>query len=245
MKKRRKFILMIILVLAGAILLINCNFVEPVQYRYAKKLLKEKYNEEFEVLDTWGNGGKSYYALCYPVRDRSLLFEGNFALDHSDFRDEYDKAIFSNEVKKMVQPKLRDIFQECYVYPSVISRESGITDKTDITIESFIKATESPGVLLIVAVNNDKYLQDDYSEEYKKIITCMDEMSDINISPTLALYFLPEERYKQYVDYFKNNIKMQGEFSNIVSGYPDFGFGYKDEKPNESEAEYVKLRKEQ
>ncbi len=245
MKKRRKFILMIILVLAGAILLINCNFVEPVQYRYAKKLLKEKYNEEFEVLDTWGNGGKSYYALCYPVRDRSILFEGRFNTEKTTFRDEYDRAIFSKEVKEIIQPKLTKIFPECYVYPSVLSKESGITDKTDITIESFIKATESPGVLFIVAVNNDKYLQDNYPEEYKKIITCMDEMSDINISPSLALYFLPEERYKQYVDYFKNNIKMQGEFSNIVSGYHDFGFGYKDGKPNESEIEYVKSRKEQ
>lgn len=245
MNKKRKVILTIILVLAGAIVLISCNIVEPVQYRYAKKLLEEKYNEEFEVLDTWGNGGKSYYALCYPVRDRSILFEGNFALDRSDFRDEYDRAIFAKEVKEIIQPKLDSLFSECYVYISIASKESGITDKDAITIKSFIDATESPELYFVVGVNNDSNVQIDFDEEYKLLTQYIKDIDYIDDSAAMHLYFLPEQQYLKYVNYYKNNVGQKGEIKSIVKGYPDIGFGIENGILNKSKEEYINFRKEQ
>lgn len=241
---KKKFSLTIIFILATVIVLIGCNIVEPVQHRYAKKLLKEKYNEEFKVLDTWGNGGKSYYALCCPVRDRSILFEGNFAMDRSDFRDEYDQAVFAKEVKKIIQPQLESIFQKCCVYPEIGSRESGLTNSSDITIESFLEATETPDINFLVMINTNQYEKADYKKEYNELSLYMNKMTEIDKCPTMELFFLPEEIYVQCIEYFEEKSEMKGSMLNTISAYQHIGFAYKEGKLTLSESEYEKLRKD-
>lgn len=243
MKRKSKMVFMIVIGIFVIFTFIRCYTAEPVRNRYAKKLLSEKYNEEFEVLSTWGNGGQSYYALCYPVRDRSIVFEGNFALDHDDFRDEYDRAIFSKKVSEIMQPKLDALFQECYVYPAISSQESGLTDKEEITIKSFIEATKTPEIHFLVGINIDVYKQPDFKMEYKRLEQYLSEMTGLDECPTMHLYFLSEDAYKQFVEYYKNDVDMKGKMLNIVNGYQDISFGFKDGNLNKSEAEYVSLRK--
>ena len=58
------------------------------EVRIAKKVLKEKYNEDFEIISLGGRGGTltndTFTAKCYPVSDPDCIFkaeiqkEGNF-----------------------------------------------------------------------------------------------------------------------------------------------------------------------
>lgn len=215
--------------------------------KHTKQLLSEKYGEEFEVLDTWSNGGNAYFALCYPTADRDLLFEASFNLKSKKFRDEYPQSIVSKELKTIVTPKLNNIFGECYSCPFIGSVDSKITNKSDVTIENFVIKTKSydgPSSFYNIAVNCNKLFSDDFTKEYESLTQCLREMEEIGFDSVFHIYFLPEKSYFNFIEYYKTHYQVRGSFDEIIKGSVEIGFGYRDGKLNITEDEYIELRKE-
>jgi hypothetical protein len=245
MKKILKLLLIGVMIISINMNLMGCGFSsnKESETAHAKRLLSEKYGEEFEVLDTWPYGA-AYYAICSPISDREIIFQSIFNLGDDDFRDEYPQGIVSKQLKEIIEPKMKEVFQECFVHPVIFYSKNNFNRKEDVTIESYVNSVNEPSSLYIIAINKDVYKGDDYKKEYKKLTEITSVSAKTGIGTTGGIYFLPSDLYTKFCDYYKKKIYQTGSFDDIVKGYSEIGFAFKDNKLNKSEDEYIKLREE-
>ena len=99
------------------------------EVRIAKKVLKEKYNEDFEIISLGGRGGTltndTFTVKCYPVSDPDYIFkteiqkEGNFypivgrdtTIGYESIyyltQEQYDDAVIGGKVRISLKYKLK------------------------------------------------------------------------------------------------------------------------------------------
>ena len=97
------------------------------EVRIAKKVLKEKYNEDFEIISLGGRGGTltndTFTVKCYPVSDPGCIFkaeiqkEGNFypivgrdtTIGYESIyyltQEQYDDAVIGGKVRISLKGK--------------------------------------------------------------------------------------------------------------------------------------------
>ena len=97
------------------------------EVRIAKKVLKEKYNEDFEIISLGGRGGTltndTFTVKCYPVSDLDYIFkteiqkEGNFypivgrdtTIGYESIyyltQEQYDDAVIGGKVRISLKGK--------------------------------------------------------------------------------------------------------------------------------------------
>lgn len=97
------------------------------EVRIAKKVLKEKYNEDFEIISLGGRGGTltndTFTVKCYPVSDPDCIFkteiqkEGNFypivgrdtTIGYESIyyltQEQYDDAVIGGKVRISLKGK--------------------------------------------------------------------------------------------------------------------------------------------
>ncbi len=97
------------------------------EVRIAKKVLKEKYNEDFEIISLGGRGGTltndTFTVKCYPVSDPDYIFkteiqkEGNFypivgrdtTIGYESIyyltQEQYDDAVIGGKVRISLKGK--------------------------------------------------------------------------------------------------------------------------------------------
>ena len=97
------------------------------EVRIAKKVLKEKYNEDFEIISLGGRGGTltndTFTIKCYPVSDPDYIFkteiqkEGNFypivgrdtTIGYESIyyltQEQYDDAVIGGKVRISLKGK--------------------------------------------------------------------------------------------------------------------------------------------
>ena len=97
------------------------------EVRIAKKVLKEKYNEDFEIISLGGHGGTltndTFTVKCYPVSDPDYIFkteiqkEGNFypivgrdtTIGYESIyyltQEQYDDAVIGGKVRISLKGK--------------------------------------------------------------------------------------------------------------------------------------------
>ena len=97
------------------------------EVRIAKKVLKEKYNEDFEIISLGGRGGTltndTFTVKCYPVADPDYIFkteiqkEGNFypivgrdtTIGYESIyyltQEQYDDAVIGGKVRISLKGK--------------------------------------------------------------------------------------------------------------------------------------------
>ena len=99
------------------------------EVRIAKKVLKEKYNEDFKIISLGGRGGTltndTFTVKCYPVSDPDYIFkteiqkEGNFypivgrdtTIGYESIyyltQEQYDDAVIGGKVRISLKYKLK------------------------------------------------------------------------------------------------------------------------------------------
>ena len=96
--------------------LTGCGKSEKQLKEILATALEEKYEEEFVCLDVWGNGGDSYYGVCYPKGNNKLLFETIFYSNGSLLRDGYAARMVSEEFSEKLDNLMDKDFKKYFIY---------------------------------------------------------------------------------------------------------------------------------
>ncbi len=131
---------------------------------YIEDTLKEKYNEEFTVLQTFIEGSSNYLlADCSPISNNNIVFEIQaFPVGNSKImRDTYIQSIVRSEVLNIINLVLSKYSLKYAVDVDVQGLyneyESGIREAENATIKNYSESLPDTNITDIwIALNDDK-----------------------------------------------------------------------------------------
>ena len=163
MNSKIKATLLILLMGVILIALVGCGVPsEAKRERKLKKLLSDKYGEEFEVRELNANSG--VHAWCYPVNDPSLIFEMSTPTKMDSITgDDYLQCIVERQLNEFFQPLAEEAFgDDCIVSTNIpLGATSSINNPNpqEIDLDSLLEYIHTNGFsdrfFLIIFCNND------------------------------------------------------------------------------------------
>lgn len=130
------------------------------QIELAEKLLKEKYNEDFEVVtigERWGTLTNNTFSVrCIPVDNPEYIFKAEIEKSGAYMFDSYVSTI----ICKKLQKQLVEIINNDNVSVFISSRPSIIegSDK-EISVSDFAKENDADFVIYLVTTENYEQIQ--------------------------------------------------------------------------------------
>ena len=237
-------------VLLGACLLLaGCATREEV----AKKLLEERYGEEFVVHKTWSSGDS--YATCSPKNNRNVVFEVRFSKDNGKiWSDRYVESVVSLQISQKLRKELQKYFLGCYVHVTKGNKNNSnylsFDDILSVTPEMYVERYPQDSYVASVYVERDKLQYDTIEEEYQYFSETLQEKMEEGLLPniTIHFYYVNAGQQNQIRQYFRTYDWEYGEYNDIIRGTYDWGFAYTDYgRPNgqinKTYEEYEELRR--
>ncbi len=267
----KRIALLILTCLFAMTALSGCSIIaEQNEKSLIENALKERYGEEFVCMRTWNNaaGGyydDSFYGLCHPKDDESLLFEILLNGDGSISYDDYGSTIISKRFADIFDEQIGASIGEHYTYCCNYSiLNDDITcqriENDNFTFDYFFSSVcekyddNKLGLYYAICIDVSKQLDTSYEKEYDLIVSALEYIFAIgitynmNLKVYLDLYFVPNDIYDECLDYFDNNARRYA-FDNIVEGFPKqynrkIEIIFENNAFNITKADYINLRKE-
>ena len=233
--------------------------------------LREKYNEEFKCIQIYGhNQSNSTNGTCYPINDRTLMFDAAINYDGTLNYDCYPNSIAGKLLSNAFDNAIGDIWEHHFTY---CYRRSGLIDDEEtarkiadgnFTLEYYLKhinetytADKSTLAYYTICVDSSK-INASYDEEWDSIFDALNSVYEIGLSYgadlyfTMNIYFVPPELYDDCMNYFNDNAEVRSNLKEIIEGYPEkehhrcivFNVNKDKNEFSPSKEEYVELRKE-
>lgn len=203
-----------------------------------KKLLEEKYNEEFEIGHTWTTSlgadvtKTEYHAICSPTAHPEVKFEISVQdFGESMFTDDYAQGIIAAQLSDMMAEKLHDRFGECYVYTGCMGKSPEFPDYASVTLTDYAAMAEEPWAYYDVFVNADQYSEEDYAAEFDALCDVLSQMElDSDMNTTISVYFLPETLCEMAETHLSTYRQWNSSLKNpIMQAYPQYTFAFDDD----------------
>jgi hypothetical protein len=223
MRKLVSFILIIFLALG----VIGCSIFGPGRDDIAKKLLKEKYNEEFDIFSS----GEGYGILPYdtfkvvaaPKGNKDLLFEAKIEKEGAWMIDEYVEVLVEDEIKQIASGKISELKDDFFIKVYIDYADTKFKNKESVSLESFI--SEYPDSLILITLLLDKSGMANIGAEkeyqfYQKLFS-----ESLPINGALEIYYTDGTVLQEAKEYFKENAETYYGFEKKLEGYQDNGFG--------------------
>ena len=165
--------LLIVSLLLVALCLTGCGLLKSDEAKL-KDLLEDKYGEPFGV-ESYYNAG-DMWAMCYPLRDHTLLFEvrtdGEVTFIGHDY---YLQTVVQRQVDEELQPLVEEVFPGSFVSSrlSASDYEGQTADK--VSLESMMQYSNSSRydedptwtyVTLVIFVDTTQLKDENIEEEY-------------------------------------------------------------------------------
>ena len=268
----KKIAILIITCLFAMTALSGCSIIaEQNEKSLIEDALQKRYGEDFVCMRTWNNaaGGyydDSFYGLCHPKDDESLLFEILLNDDGSIRGDDYGSTIisrrFADIFDEQIGTKLGKHYTYCYNYGDLNDDVTGqMIANDEFTFEYYFNAISKTytadnvlGLYFTICIDVSEQPSITYEEEYDLIVSALEYIFAIgitynmNLKVYLDLYFVPNDIYDECLDYFGNNARRYA-FDNIVEGFPKqynrkIEIIFENNALNITKADYINLRKE-
>lgn len=196
-------ILLMVTVLLGGCGWITGESTTQKQIKIAENLLKEKYNEDFEVVtigERWGTlTNNTFTVRCIPVDNPEYIFKAEIEKSGAYMFDSYVSTI----VCKKLQKQLEGIIDNDNVSVFISSRPSFIVEDSskDISVSDFVKENDADFVIYLVT-----------TESYEQIRESIDKFISENpdISGVVRYY---ENVSEEQLEQFKKDLKGATEFT--------------------------------
>lgn len=182
----------------------------------AKKLLFEKYNEDFEIETVQGGGGilDGYTnVVAYPVDNPNLPFMVHIDGDGSGMSDNYVSRIICEEMADIIAQNLDGLKGVYYVH-SAMTIESWNLDNPNMTIKEYLNSNPEDRFVIYLAYCPDGDDADNYYENISKMFSGIEE-----VDGNVRLYKCDEGMLIKMQDYFENNDKAYDDFNSMCSPY--------------------------
>lgn len=156
--------------------------------------LKNKYGEEFEYAQPWGNsmsGTRQFLAKCNSLDELVLVQIENYKTENKVFKDNYIAVRYKQNVINFLQEKANETFGEANVFYEVTRDGLPETLGADATFEEYFKVAD---ILFRLEVNESNY---NSTEQIKKFANAVYDKVPLG-KLTGSIMVMPEAEYGIY-----------------------------------------------
>lgn len=159
----KRVISVLSLICVFVLIISGCSMSES---NIAKKALKEKYNEDFVVVGTYGGSifpgdTSSFYAICYPKKDKELKFETLINYDGSVLYG-YPEGQLARDIKSVFDKELK----KCISNYALLVELSSINEnyESGIDLQDYINNNRTiANIILVIDASENINLENLYS----------------------------------------------------------------------------------
>ncbi len=237
----KKITILILTCMFAMTALSGCSIIaEQNEKSLIENALKERYSEEFVCMRTWNNaaGGyydDSFYGLCHPKDDESLLFEILLNGDGSIRGDDYGSTIISRRFvdifDEQIGTKLGKHYTYCYNYGDLNDDVTGqMIANDEFTFEYYFNALSKTytadnvlGLYFTICIDVSEQPSITYEEEYDLIVSTLEhiyaigEKYGMNLTLELDLYYVSSDIYTVYTQYIIDNARLTTSFHHLLN----------------------------
>ena len=228
------------LMLMGLVIIAECGgcniFVSEIGLKHTlENALEEKYDEEFECLDVWANGGVSYWGICSPKKNKDIRFKVLFWDDGNILEEGYYDSCVSEKIEKTLKNELNNIFDNFYLhsyFPVPLNSSktySYLVERVKehlFDIEEYVNIADAKwpnsgaSISLIICVNSSSPNKLSFEKEYDMLSSIIQKLNNVGIRTYTYLKILPEERYLECIEYLEKKASINSQFDDMVRDYP-------------------------
>ena len=186
------------------------------EVRIAKKVLKEKYNEDFEIITLGGRWGTltndTFTVKCYPVSDPDCIFKAEIQKEGHYVYDEYVSTRVCKRLKTEIEEMLNGVQVSVYVH-AVPSSNDG-TD-SNVSYEEFVKENKVHfGIYLVI--------RDSYESVSGSVETLVEKYPCLKDSGSRVLYWenVSSEKINEFDELAKEATTFNGTMQALLEHPP-------------------------
>ena len=186
------------------------------EVRIAKKVLKEKYNEDFEIITLGGHWGTltndTFTVKCYPVSDPDCIFKAEIQKEGHYVFDEYVSTRVCKRLKTEIEEMLNGVQVSAYI-EAVPSSNDG-TD-SNVSYEEFVKENKVHfGIFLVIG--------DSYESVSGSVETLVEKYPCLKDSGSRVLYWenVSSEKINEFDKLAKEATVFNGTMQELLGEEP-------------------------
>ena len=186
------------------------------EVRIAKKVLKEKYNEDFEIITLGGRWGTltndTFTIKCYPVSDPDCIFKAEIQKEGHYVYDEYVSTRVCKRLKTEIEEMMNGVQVSVYVH-AVPSSNDG-TD-SNVSYEEFVKENKVHfGIYLVI--------RDSYESVSGSVETLVEKYPCLKDSGSRVLYWenVSSEKINEFDKLAKEATVFNGTMQELLGEEP-------------------------
>ena len=186
------------------------------EVRIAKKVLKEKYNEDFEIITLGGRWGTltndTFTVKCYPVSDPDCIFKAEIQKEGHYVYDEYVSTRVCKRLKTEIEEMMNGVQVSAYI-EAVPSSNDG-TD-SNVSYEEFVKENKVHfGIFLVIG--------DSYESVSGSVETLVEKYPCLKDSGSRVLYWenVSSEKINEFDKLAKEATVFNGTMQELLGEEP-------------------------
>ncbi len=186
------------------------------EVRIAKKVLKEKYNEDFEIITLGGRWGTltndTFTVKCYPVSDPDCIFKAEIQKEGHYVFDEYVSTRVCKRLKTEIEEMMNGVQVSAYI-EAVPSSNDG-TD-SNVSYEEFVKENKVHfGIYLVI--------RDSYESVSGSVETLVEKYPCLKDSGSRVLYWenVSSEKINEFDKLAKEATVFNGTMQELLGEEP-------------------------
>ena len=186
------------------------------EVRIAKKVLKEKYNEDFEIITLGGRWGTltndTFTVKCYPVSDPDCIFKAEIQKEGHYVYDEYVSTRVCKRLKTEIEEMMNGVQVSAYI-EAVPSSNDG-TD-SNVSYEEFVKENKVHfGIYLVI--------RDSYESVSGSVETLVEKYPCLKDSGSRVLYWenVSSEKINEFDELAKEATTFNGTMQALLEHPP-------------------------
>ena len=186
------------------------------EVRIAKKVLKEKYNEDFEIITLGGHWGTltndTFTVKCYPVSDPDCIFKAEIQKEGHYVYDEYVSTRVCKRLKTEIEEMMNGVQVSAYI-EAVPSSNDG-TD-SNVSYEEFVKENKVHfGIFLVIG--------DSYESVSGSVETLVEKYPCLKDSGSRVLYWenVSSEKINEFDKLAKEATVFNGTMQELLGEEP-------------------------
>jgi hypothetical protein len=244
--KTSALLLLVIIALLG---MSGCmNFMSsPSRADIAKKVLKEKYNEDFSIY-TSGEGygtltGNTFKVVASPEGNKDLIFEAKIQKEGKWMIDEYVEALLEDEIKQTASDKIRELTDDFFLKVYVDFADTDYADKSKVSLVDFSKRYTNVPIVLTLLLDKTAMANIEAEKEFQVYRELFAEK--LPIRAALEIYYTDTETIEKSEEYFKKNAETYSDFDQMLEGFKENGFGVDEGQINITLNQFIEQRQVQ
>lgn len=190
------------------------------KYSMTKRVLREKYGEEFIVHDVYSKASHEYFADCSPASNEEIVFQAAVWKDGSGVvYDKYLQGIVAMEIEKEMEEELKKYYNSVFVKVYITcgadadTRYGEVNSVQDVTMEEYVKKVNPIRCWIDIGIDAEEG-NDHLEEEYAFYESMQEEISDKKIPPLhMVCYNMDAELQEWCSSYYTQNAEAYGTYT--------------------------------